>query len=396
MKREAFLADGPWPLTYCSNVHPSGNLAEAEAVYRDLVAPTLRRNLGPGLLCLGAWWPADLALALAKDQAVLEKHGDLLEELGLVPSSINVFPLGRFHGAGVKEKVYEPDWSSEVRLEATLAAGLAAAKLCRRLGVKRAVMSTLPLGFRGVDRRARPGPEHVRNIFRMAIALAAIADQEGVHVELALEPEPWCMLESIEECVTWLSDEAMGFAAKQGDEAKMRRHIGICIDLCHAAVIGEDSIKGYELAVSSGIRVGKIQLSVALKARGEDGLQRLRAYDEPVYLHQTWSRMNGAGPFLDLGSEALQGYEAAEEEEFVSHFHVPLFFEGDHPLASSRAELLTFLDFVRDGKLAEGLILEVETYTNPQIADELAFARHYLRNGVAKSYCPTSRMEELK
>lgn len=372
MNRSELLATGRHPLTYCTNVHPASDLASAEAVYREHAAPTLRRALGDGPLCLGAWWPADVASALASDETLLARHGDLCRELGLVPLSLNVFPMGRFHGAGVKEAVYAPDWSSPARLQYTLSAGQACAALLRGCGRERGVLSTLPLGFRGKARDQRPSEAHARNVFRLAVAFEALQKETGVHLVLALEPEPWCLLETIDEAVTWIGDEAMALAARWGNEAAVRRHVGVCIDLCHAAVVGESATLGCELCAKSGVRIGKVQLSSALVARGPRGLAKLLAHDEPVYLHQTWRR--GGEPYLDLADERLRQCSPAADDVLVSHFHVPLHWEGDAELGSTKSEVTAFLDFVRQDRLPAGTPLEVETYTNPKIAEEVVFA----------------------
>jgi len=377
MRIDALHADGRHPLTYCTNVHPAGDLDEAEAVYRDKAAPALRNALGDGKLCLGAWWPSDVAFALASDQGRLDAHFALCEQLGVVPSSLNVFPMGRFHGDRVKQAVYEPTWASEERLSYSLAAATALASLLQRSGIGYGVMSSLPLGFRGAGRDQRPVEAHAVNVFRLALALEALEKKTGVHVVLALEPEPWCLLETLQETVTWLVDEVMAMAASGGNEAAARRHIGICIDLCHAAVVGEDAIAAVSLCERSGVRIGKVQVSAAIVARGPDGLARLLEYDEPVYLHQTFGR-GDRGPFVDLSDPGLGDLELGTDEELVSHFHVPIHWAGQGALVSTKDQVVAFLDFVEGGGLPAGTPLEVETYTNPSIAEELEFAARYL------------------
>lgn len=395
MRREDLSADGRHPLTYCSNVHPAKDLDEAERVLRQSVAPTLRASLGAASLCAGVWWPWDVVRDL-EDPSRLRCHRDLLVELGLVPLSLNVFPMGRFHADRVKEAVYEPDWSHEDRLAYTLAAGRCLAELLRDTAHEAAVLSTVPLGFRGQDRDRRPGAEHLRNVFRLACAWERLREETGVWLTLAIEPEPWCLLESIDETVRWWVDEALPFAAAEGNEAALRRHVGLCLDLCHAAVVGEDPLVALDLCGRSGLRLGKVQLSAAPLAPSRAELGALLAWDEPVYLHQTWARRpvrspagivdesaGVPGPWLDLSDPGLRA-EADDPAspdgafEYVSHFHVPLHWSGQDGLGSTQPQVEAFLDAVVAGALPEGTPLEVETYTNPQIADEVAWATAYL------------------
>jgi hypothetical protein len=224
----------------------------------------------------------------------------------------------------------------------------------------------------------------VENVFRAALALEDLAARTGVEIVLAIEPEPWCILESIDEALRWFEDEAFPFAATHGNEAAMRRHVGLCVDLCHAAVVGEHPVDAIRTIGRAGVRVGKIQLSSAVLARGVEGRDRLlREYDEPVYLHQTWARVAGLGPFLDLSDPALASAVLGPDDSLVSHFHVPLHWHGDETLGSTQDQVLEFLQAIEDEPdlLEVGIPLEVETYTNPDIADELAFVvQRLLRN----------------
>ncbi len=378
MKPSDLQAEGVAPLSYCTNVHPAQTLTDAERVYREISAPLLRRCLGSGDLLLGAWWPRDLVRAFIEDPARLQRHGDLCEELALRPFSLNLFPMGRFHGgdsqAAVKEAVYQPDWSSDERLSYTLDAARSLAELCSRFSTPLGVMSTLPLGFRGRDRSLRTAPVHTRNLFRAAQVLAQIEEDTGVRLELALEPEPWCLLESVGESLTWLEDELAALAASQGSEALVRRHIGICLDLCHAAVMGEDAVEAHRAIEGRGWRVSKVQLSSCLRARGPDGLARLLTRDEPVYLHQC--RLAGASPrhFVDLSDPGLAALDMESDDLVYSHFHVPLHDPGQEPLTTTQDLLCDYLAFLRGGGLRPGTPIEVETYTNPAIEEELEFA----------------------
>ena len=370
-------AAGSYPLTYCANAHPARDLAEAEKVLREVVGPVLRGRLGAGVLCFGAWWPQDVVGEL-NAQATSEgdtsfPHRDLCLSLRLAPRSLNAFPMNRFHGEPVKERVYEPDWGSPARLSYTLDCAALQAEILRAFGIPSGVISTLPLGFRGRDRKARPKPEQRDNLVRLALGLAAIEQRTGVRIQVALEPEPWCLLESMGDTLSWLEGEAAPQAARVGAEAVLRRHLGICLDLCHAAVVGEDPILGLRLALERGWQVPKVQLSSALVAGNAAGLEALRAKAEPIYLHQTWLSTGRQGPFLDLDDPMLHAFALAEGEELRSHVHTPLHLEREGPLRSTQDQVLAFLGCVQAGEIPEGTVLEIETYTTPRMDAELAF-----------------------
>ncbi len=376
VERRCLQAGGNYPLTYCTNAHPARGRAEFEEVLRARAAPCLRAALDPGgegaLLALGAWWPEDLVRELEEEDA-FAAHAALLETLGLVPLSLNVFPQARFHGVPVKERVYEPDWADERRLAYTLRAARLQAALLAGAGFEHGALSTVPLGFRGRDRRARPARAHAENLRRAALALADLAAETGVHLVLALEPEPFCLLETVEEAVAWLQEEACPAAAALGLERALRR---ICLDLCHAAVTGEDPVAAAEGCRRAGFRVPKVQLSAAYTAEGAAGLRALRALAEPVWLHQTWVEGAAGGPFLDLDEPGLAALAEGPARGITArcHFHAPLHLERDGALRTTAALVRSFLERAVRGLLEPGTILEVETYTRADLAPEVAWA----------------------
>ena len=67
------------------------------------------------------------------------------------------------------------------------------------------------------------------------------------------------------------------------NEDLIRKRIGVNYDCCHLAIEFEDAHEGLDLLVNSGIRLSKLHLSSALKARPTDqNLQKLKDFIEPV------------------------------------------------------------------------------------------------------------------
>ena len=73
----------------------------------------------------------------------------------------------------------------------------------------------------------------------------------GKTITLALEPEPCCYLETVEDAVAFFRDflrhpELVGELARElglsvsNSERAVRRHIGLCYDACHMAVQFEE------------------------------------------------------------------------------------------------------------------------------------------------------------
>jgi sugar phosphate isomerase/epimerase len=355
-------------LTYCGNVHPAPDFDAAVAALQRHAAPVAAAARAAGRpFGLGAWWPMPLAERLLADTALRANFAAVLKEHDLPLWTLNVFPHGDFHGRVVKTSVYEPDWADEERLHyvrtcAEVAAALVPAGTLLPL-------STLPLGYRAPGAPRPDLRRMARNLARCASAFAALEDRTGVRCVLALEPEPDCLLETVaasaEFLETWLFDEG---AWTTVPEAVLRRHLGLCVDLCHLAVVGEDPLQALQNLRVRGIEVPKVQVSSCLEVRAPEGLDRLLAFDEPRYLHQTVAA-NGVRA-LDLGEVRARRAEFAAAGRVRCHFHVPLYWDAEGPFGSTRAEVEQVLRALP--RLDRPLpLLEVETYTWG-VLDELA------------------------
>ncbi len=356
-------------LTYCTNIHAGEALAEVRAGLEKHL-PTIKAAVSPDR-------PLGVGLRLGhaaaeglRDKASLAALKRYLDEGGYYVFTLNGFPYGPFHGRAVKENAYRPDWSEPERLAYTdhLADILAALLPAGQAGS----VSTVPCTF-------KPWAEGridavVENLIRHVARLVGIAQQTGKTITLALEPEPYCYLETIDEAVGFFESRLFG---KQGTarlaslaslssaeaEAAMRRHIGLCYDVCHAAVEFEDPKASVERLRASGIGIFKLQLSAALRVArfGAQSARQLGEFAEPVYLHQVVRRANGAlERYVDL-PQALAEAASAEGSEWRVHFHVPIFLERMEHFDTTQAFLAEILRLHRQDPISAHL--EVETYT---------------------------------
>ncbi|MEZ5964682.1 MAG: metabolite traffic protein EboE [Planctomycetota bacterium] len=342
-------------VTYCGNVHAATDLetwlATLEA-YSSPVARGLSRSWPAHreVFGLGVWWPAPLARVLATDAVAQARAREALAGSGLAVVTANAFPFGDFHQSVVKASVYRPDWSQGARVDYTLDVARALCALCPPGSTL--PISTLPLGFGGGDVAVMRA-----NLADTARALAEMADASGVRCLLALEPEPFCLVESVAEAIACVEATCLGAS----DEEVLRRHLGVCVDLCHLAVVGEDPVAAWLRLQRAGVRAPKVQVSSCLEVRDAGSLSRLLAYDEPRYLHQTVGETaHGARVrALDLGEVATRRAEFATCRRVRTHFHVPLFWDEAGGFGSTRDEMATFLRQLG----APWPLLEAETYT---------------------------------
>ena len=393
-------------LTYCSNIHPGESWAEVRAnlgrhavAVRDRVAPGDRFGIG---LRLSARAAAELA-----DAATLAEFTDFLARERMYVFTINGFPYGTFHGQRVKEAVYLPDWRDPERLRYTNQLADLLAQLLPAQSTLQGSVSTVP----GAFKPALGGPADValmvEHLLRHVAHLVGLRERTGRLVALALEPEPHCFLETTAEVTAFFAEELHSPAAVRrvaaltgldGTAAKraLHDHLGVCLDLCHAAVEFEDSADCIAQLQAAGIRVLKMQISAGLRLPSLDApaLQALRRFEDPVYLHQVVQQgPAGLRRFGDL-PEALAALPVdVTDTEWRVHFHVPIFLDRLAPFSSTQGFVREVLALHRERAVSAHL--EVETYTwdvlpepfrsgtvDEAVARELAWVRTELHAGL--------------
>jgi hypothetical protein len=125
----------------------------------------------------------------------------------------------------------------------------------------------------------------------------------------------------------------------------------------------EDARESVSLLREKGVPVSKLQLSSALRVpqMSEAIAERLRPFDEPIYLHQVVGRNEaGLSRWTDL-PDALAELPSAPGSEWRIHFHVPVFLSEMEHFSTTQNFLREILALHRTTPISDHL--EVETYT---------------------------------
>jgi len=325
-------------LTYCSNIHKGESLAEVMENLRVHI-PEVKSALNhPGQFGIGLRLSAQAAKELACTTAMAELC-EILEQQQAYIFTINGFPYGPFHGTRVKEDVYLPDWKDPERLRYTnqLADLLAELLPADQTGS----ISTVPGAFKACVN----GEEDISRMASLLIQhcahLVRLEQTSGKHITLALEPEPCCFLETVEESVDFFSrylfskDAATQLADEvdvDADTAErlLKKHLTLCLDLCHAAVEFEQADECMAMLEASGIEIGKLQISAGLRLEHVtcDNANLLSPFIDDVYLHQVVERHGEAlNRYTDLPDALNNLVDDAVSREWRVHFHVPVFLD---------------------------------------------------------------------
>ncbi len=365
-------------LTYCTNIHPGESWNEVFANLQQYI-PVLKSRLSPEK-------PFGIGLRLANIAAKellqtvnLAQFQSWLTAQNLYVFTLNGFPYGGFHHQVVKDRVYAPDWSKPERLDYTVNLAKILATLLPQ-GMDGGI-STLPISYKPWWKGDRTAENRIFNSSCLHLAsltaeLIAIGQQTGKIIHLDIEPEPDGLLENTAEVVdfftNWLLPTSGAYLAKslgistELAEAHLLEHIRVCYDTCHFALEYEDPATVFARFQDAGIKIGKIQLSAAIKvalpANREVLLERLRPFAESTYLHQVIERYPDGSlhHYPDLVA-ALPHLKESKAQEWRTHFHVPIFVRDYQVLQSTQDDIVAVLQLLQTNPICQHL--EIETYT---------------------------------
>jgi sugar phosphate isomerase/epimerase len=367
-------------LTYCTNIHAGESWSDIRASL-DAYVPAIKaavapdRPLGIGLRLSGE------AATSARQPDALAAFRDQLATLGAYVFTINAFPFGPFHGVRVKEQVYLPDWRSAERVAFTADSAAVLAAILPD-GVDGSI-STVPGAFKPNGRETGAAAAMATRMVEAVANLVLTERRTGKRIALALEPEPCCFLETVDESIAFFETvlfkpESLDLLAarigvnRDGAETMLRRHLGICYDVCHGSVEYEDPVAALDRLLAAGITVPKVQLSAAMRIpfMTHELVDAVMRYDDGVYLHQTIVRgPAGLMRYVDLPDAVAAFKEGRADGEWRIHCHVPLFLSDLGEIGSTRADLEAVLAAFR--RKSRSAHLEVETYTWDVLPDHL-------------------------
>src|SRR5690606_1428813 len=140
---------------------------------------------------------------------------------------------------------------------------------------------------------------------QVIVHLRDIEKKTGKHLHLDIEPEPDGLMENSDEVVHFFENYLIPMAKVtlerefgiDGEAARsmVLRYITVCYDICHFSLAYEEPEISFKKFADYGIRIGKIQVSAALKiifdAENKEKIwEALARFNEPIYLHQVTER----------------------------------------------------------------------------------------------------------
>lgn len=375
------LGNGFGHLTYSTLVHPGDTWDEMRHSLETYVPEVKRR------FCPDAPMGVSLRISNASAERLIGDSAErawvkaFLDDNDMYVYTVNAFPFGPFKGQSVMEQVYEPDWTTEARTQYTMNV---ATILTEISGPEvEPTIQTAPLAFKPKVTDEAYVDLFTDNLLRVVAFLMNLEQETGRRVKLAIEPEPYCFLETIDETVDYFNDRiyttaaALRVAELSGQPLAevfqgIRRYLGIVFDICHQSVGFEDITEDLQKLVDAAIPIYKLQEASALNVPEVTAeiVEDLKRYTATIYLSQTTELRDGViTRYLNL-EDAIAAYEADPgARSWRTHFHVPVFLDDLGPFKTTRDGIDAALAYHARTPLSTHL--EIETYTWDVLPDHL-------------------------
>lgn len=352
-------------LAYCTNIHPAESWSETLLALEN---HTLQ--VRDQVQSAGEPYAIGLRLSARAAEELLQKDNlecfkKWLDKEECYVFTINGFPYGSFHGTRVKEKVYQPDWTTRQRLDYTKELFTIISQLVPA-GVEGSV-STLPGSF-----KAFGANEHAifENLQACAEHIEHLAIKHGCDLHLGMEPEPLGHFENTEETIAFF-ERLLSYSPTP---ELIKKRIGINYDTCHFALEFDDCEASLDRFRAAGLRISKIHLSSALEFNpaSQAAIDAIRVFDEPTYLHQVIVQNHDGNliRFHDLPAFLETTQEMIEPATARVHFHIPLYTTPRQPLSSTQKHAADAIHYLQShpGFCTH---VEIETYTWGVLPDGL-------------------------
>ncbi|TAH27534.1 MAG: xylose isomerase [Cytophagales bacterium] len=389
-------------LTYCTNIHSGETWKEIFENLKKYI-PEIKPHIAPKQLFGIGLRLSNIASEELCEAPRIEEFKKWLIKNECYVFTINGFPYGNFHHQKVKDNVHLPDWSNSLRFDYTKRLIHILEQLLPQ-GVSGGI-STSPISYKPWFLGNLATDENIYNsasnyLISLVFELHQIEKIKNKIIHLDIEPEPDGLIENTKELIDFFNNFLLKSGAEQlskllntsiaESKSIILKHIQVCYDICHFAIAYEKPIEVYQMLQENNIKIGKIQISAALKTNIPSNIEdrnkiktSLLPFVESTYLHQVSALLpNGKiYQYRDL-PDALAQLPNTEEIEWKTHFHVPIFIKEYGILSSTQNEIKEVLELQKKEQISEHL--EIETYTwevlpeNLKISIEESIIREYL------------------
>ncbi|HIH2762444.1 MAG TPA: metabolite traffic protein EboE [Candidatus Azoamicus sp. MARI] len=287
---------------------------------------------------------------------------------------INGFVYKNFHQKLIKEKIYYPDWTKKERLNFTKNIIFFAQKLNKKSKI--CGISTLPITYNiWIKKNIKYNLKKTINyFFDILNILMQIKKYKNILIHIDIEPEPFCFLESCKDFIyffkLWLMPGLKKkiktyFNINTREATKIiAKHLNLCFDTCHSAVMFENEKKSLDLIRQLKIKIGRVQVSSAIKIKNinNKNFTHLTFLKKSPFLHQSLIKMKNLTFIKTNDFKNIKIINNNLIKEIRIHCHVPIYIKKILKYFETTQKELknSLINIIKHNDTRN---LEIETYT---------------------------------
>lgn len=352
-------------ITYCSNIFKNNKLIDLIKNLKEYKKKNKeQKNIS---ICL-----SNNILKEIKKNNNIKKIYTWIKINKLNIKLINGFVYKQFHTKKIKEFIYYPDWTKIERYNFTKNILYFIQKINK---FKNFGVTTLPISYEAWIKKEKKYnlKKSINNLFKILEIIIKIKKYKKRNIHLDIEPEPFCSIEKCNDFIiffnTWLiplikKNFKLKYKIKEKKYIKyIRKHINICYDACHSAVMFENQKKNLDLIKKEKIKIGRIQISSAIKIKFiEKNKINLDFLKKSSFLHQSIIKLKNNKIIKKKDFFELKNIKDLIIKEIRIHCHIPIYEKKiSKNIYTTQNELILLIKNMIKNKDIKNL--EIETYT---------------------------------
>lgn len=359
-------------LTYCLNAFKAKDLQETICNIKKYIEIIKIKKKN----CIGLCLSNKIAKEILTNNNI-DNIKKLIIEKNIYIPIINGFVYKNFHKEQIKENIYYPEWTSNKRLNFTKKL----IKILKEISPKNLTSSitTSPISYKPWIKQKNKTYILYKSIINLQQIIKILIDTKkktGKTIHIDIEPEPTCLIENSKETIQFFKNWLIpicknNFKKKIFNKNKIeniiKKHIRICYDTCHFSINFENNKTTLNLFEKEKIKIGRIQISSALKII-QSKKKNLKNFKSEInklnyspFLHQTTKKYeNKKIQFKDI-KYCLENINKNSKAEWRIHCHIPIYLKKYKIFNTTSHETKSIIKYLSKKKITNHI--EIETYT---------------------------------